>query len=108
MERTTKQKRSLQTNITATRSEQDDEMYIEGYFAVFNRETELFPGAFEEIAPEAFNETLSNDIRALINHDTSLVLGRNKAGTLELKVDSRGLWGRIKINPRDSDAVNLY
>lgn len=109
MERTTtKQTRSLQTNITATRAEQDDEMYIEGYFAVFNRETELFPGAFEEIAPEAFNETLSNDIRALINHDTSLVLGRNKAGTLELKVDSRGLWGRIKINPRDSDAVNLY
>lgn len=105
---TTKQTRSLQTNITATRAEQDDEMYIEGYFAVFNRETELFPGAFEEIAPEAFNETLSNDIRALINHDTSLVLGRNKAGTLELKVDSRGLWGRIKINPRDSDAVNLY
>ncbi|KLR75278.1 HK97 family phage prohead protease [Geobacillus sp. T6] len=108
MERTVKQTRSLQTNITATRAEQDDEMYIEGYFAVFNRETELFPGAFEEIAPEAFNETLSNDIRALINHDTSLVLGRNKAGTLELKVDSRGLWGRIKINPRDSDAVNLY
>ncbi|ABC61275.1 phage prohead [Geobacillus phage GBSV1] len=108
MERTVKQTRSLQTNITATRAEQDDEMYIEGYFAVFNRETELFPGAFEEIAPEAFNGTLSNDIRALINHDASLVLGRNKAGTLELKVDSRGLWGRIKINPRDSDAVNLY
>jgi uncharacterized protein len=108
VERTVKQTRSLQTNITATRAEQDDEMYIEGYFAVFNRETELFPGAFEEIAPEAFNDTLSNDIRALINHDTSLVLGRNKAGTLELKVDSRGLWGRIKINPRDSDAVNLY
>jgi uncharacterized protein len=108
VERTVKQTRSLQTNITATRAEQDDEMYIEGYFAVFNCETELFPGAFEEIAPEAFNDTLSNDIRALINHDTSLVLGRNKAGTLELKVDSRGLWGRIKINPRDSDAVNLY
>ncbi|ARA98610.1 HK97 family phage prohead protease [Geobacillus thermodenitrificans] len=108
MERTVKQTRSLQTNITATRAEQDDEMYIEGYFAVFNRETELFPGAYEEVAPEAFNETLSNDIRALINHDASLVLGRTKAGTLELKVDSRGLWGRIKINPRDSDAVNLY
>lgn len=108
MERTTKQTRSLQTNITATRSEQDSEMYIEGYFAVFNKETELFRGAYEEVAPEAFNDTLSNDIRALINHDTSLVLGRNKAGTLELKVDSRGLWGRIKINPNDTDAVNLY
>jgi uncharacterized protein len=105
---TTKQTRSLQTNITATRAEQDNEMYIEGYFAVFNTETELWRGAFESIAPGAFDETLSNDIRALINHDTNLVLGRNKAGTLELKVDSRGLWGRIKINPNDTDAVNLY
>lgn len=109
MERTmTKQTRSLQTNITATRAEQDNEMYIEGYFAVFNTETELWKGAFESISPGAFDETLSNDIRALINHDTNLVLGRNKAGTLELKVDSRGLWGRIKINPNDTDAVNLY
>ena len=104
----TKQTRSLQTNITATRTEQENEMYIEGYFAVFNTETELWRGAFESIDPGAFDETLSNDIRALINHDTNLVLGRNKAGTLELKVDSRGLWGRIKINPNDTDAVNLY
>jgi HK97 family phage prohead protease len=36
------------------------------------------------------------------------VLGRNKAGTLELKTDSHGLWGRIKINENDSDAVNAH
>lgn len=101
------QTRSLQTKLE-TRDEQDGEMIIEGYFAVFNKETELWPGAYEEIAPTAFDKTLSNDIRALINHDTRLVLGRNKAGTLELKTDSRGLWGRIKINPNDTDAVNLY
>lgn len=97
------------TELRAIRAEQTpDEMYIEGYFAVFNKQTELWPGAFEEIAPEAFNDTLGNDIRALINHDTTLVLGRNKSGTLELKVDSHGLWGRTKINPKDADAVNLY
>jgi len=100
------QTRSLQTKLK-TRAE-EDEMIIEGYFAVYNTETELWPGAFEEIASGAFDNTLSNDIRALINHDTSLVLGRTKAGTLELKTDSRGLWGRIKINPNDTDAVNLY
>jgi len=101
-----RQTRSIVSDLK-TRAE-EDEMIIEGYFAVFNSETELWPGAFEEIDPGAFDKTLSNDIRALINHDTSLVLGRNKAGTLELKVDSRGLWGRIKINPNDTDAVNLY
>lgn len=108
MSRLTKQTRSVQSELK-TRAEPDgQDMYIEGYFAVFNRETELWPGAFEEVSPGAFDETLSNDIRALINHDTRLVLGRNKAGTLELKADSYGLWGRIKINPNDTDAVNLY
>lgn len=108
MDRTIKQTRTIHTTFTATRADNTEDMYIEGYFAVFNRETELWPGAFEEIAPEAFNETLGNDIRALTNHETRLVLGRNKANTLELKVDSHGLWGRIKINPKDSDAVNTY
>ncbi|WP_163102260.1 HK97 family phage prohead protease [Peribacillus alkalitolerans] len=107
MTRDNRQTRSLQTDLK-TRTEQDNDMVIEGYFAVFNSETELWRGAFEEVAPGAFENTLSNDIRALINHDTRFVLGRNKVGTLELKTDSRGLWGSIKINPNDSDAVNLY
>lgn len=106
MNRDKKQTRSLKTKLN-TRAE-NDEMVIEGYFVVFNTQTELWPGAFEEVAPNALDKTLSNDVRALINHDTTLVLGRNKAGTLELKTDSRGLWGSIKINPNDTDAVNLY
>jgi HK97 family phage prohead protease len=108
MDRKIRQTRSVQTELQ-TRAEPDSQdMYIEGYFAVFNRQTELWPGAYEEVAPGAFDETLGNDIRALINHDTTLVLGRNKAGTLELKTDSYGLWGRVKINLNDTDAVNLY
>lgn len=99
--------RSLEAELK-TRAEQEGDMTIEGYFAVFNKETELFRGAFEEIDSGAFDATLGNDIRALINHDTSLVLGRNKAGTLQLKTDSYGLWGSIKINGSDMDAVNLY
>ncbi len=92
----------------STREETTGEKVIEGYFAVFNQETELWPGAFEEIAPEAFNGSLSNDIRALTNHETTLVLGRNRSGTLSLTADSRGLWGKITINEHDSDALNLY
>lgn len=103
------QTRSFQTAFTASRAEENNnEMFIEGYFSVFGKQTELWPGAFEEIAPGAFDNTLGNDIRALINHDTTLVLGRNKANTLELKTDSHGLWGRVRINDKDSDAVNLY
>lgn len=85
-----------------------EELFIEGYFSVFNSNYQLWKGASESISPGAFSNTLGEDIRALINHDTSLVLGRNKAGTLELKEDSHGLWGKIRINPNDSDAMNLY
>lgn len=106
--RDTRQTRSLRTELQ-TRAEGDGgDLVIEGYFAVFGRETELWPGAYEEIASGAFSNTLSNDIRALINHETRLVLGRNKSGTLELREDSYGLWGQIKINPNDTDAMNLY
>jgi len=108
MNRDVRQTRSLQTELSTRAEQEGQDMFIEGYFAVFNQQTELWPGAFEEIAPGAFDETLSNDIRALINHDTTLVLGRNKSGTLELRADSRGLWGKVKINPNDTDAVNLY
>ena len=88
--------------------EADGEMYISGYFAVFNSEYEMWPWAVESIADTAFDGALADDIRCLIDHETRLVLGRNKAGTLTLKVDARGLWGEVKINPNDQDAVNLY
>ena len=88
--------------------EDGEKLVIEGYFSVFNSNYELWPGATESVAPGAFSDTLGDDVRALIDHETRLVLGRNKAGTLELREDSHGLWGRIRINPNDTDALNLY
>lgn len=102
-------KRQLRTAESSFETREDgDDLIIEGYFAVFNSDYEITDMMSESIAPGAFSETLGNDIRALTNHDTSLVLGRNRAGTLELKEDSHGLWGRIKINPNDQDAMNTY
>ena len=82
---------------------------IEGYFSVFNSIYEIAPGMTESVAPGAFSRSLAGgDIRALTNHDTTLVLGRTKAHTLELREDQHGLWGKISINPNDADAMNLY
>ena len=89
-------------------AEENGELYIEGYFAVFNSIYEIAPGLTESIAPGAFSSALGGDVRALTNHDTTLVLGRNKASTLELREDGHGLWGRVRINREDSDAMNLY
>lgn len=88
--------------------EDGDELIIEGYFAVFDSPYTLWDDATEIVKPGAFTGYLSGDIRALIDHDTRLVLGRTKAGTLELREDSRGLWGSIKINRADTDAMSLY
>lgn len=107
MDRNQRQTRGIVSQLK-TRAEDGEDMVIEGYFAVCAQETELWPGALEEIAPGAFDSTLGNDIRALVNHESRLVLGRNKSGSLQLRADARGLWGSIRINPDDTDAVNLY
>lgn len=105
-ERTQRQVRSVSSEFK-TRQDGDD-LKIEGYFAVFNSNYDIAPGMSESIAPGAFKNTLAGDIRALVNHDTTLVLGRTSAHTLELREDEHGLWGSIDINPKDSDAMNLY
>lgn len=88
--------------------EDNGELIIEGYFAVFNSVYQIYDDLSESIAPGAFDDTLGDDIRALIDHSTRLVLGRNTAHTLELRTDSHGLFGSITVNPKDQDAMNLY
>lgn len=88
--------------------EENGEMRIEGYFSVFNSRYELWDGAYEVVLPGAFDGETKKDVRALINHDSTLVLGRTTAGTLELREDDYGLWGSILVNGSDQDAVNLY
>lgn len=102
-------KRVMRTASTQFSTRDDNgNLAIEGYFAVYDSVYQIAPNLSESIAQGAFDNTISDDIRALINHDTTLVLGRTRAGTLQLRTDSHGLWGHIDINPNDSDAMNLY
>lgn len=83
--------------------------YIEGYFAVFGQETELWPGCYEKIEKGAFEKSIrENDIRCLFNHDSGFVLGRKSAGTLELREDGHGLYAKVRINEADSQAMDIY
>ena len=84
MERNERQMRCRSAEFTTR--EDGDALAIEGYFAVFDSNYEIAPGMSESIAPGAFSRSISGDIRALINHDTTLVLGRTSAHTLELRV----------------------
>lgn len=98
----------LKTNFKTRESENGDK-YIEGYFIRFNEETELWPGVYEEVAPESVDNSLkNNDIRALFNHDTGFVLGRTGNNTVKLKKEKEGVYGSVKINPKDSQALDAY
>lgn len=110
MEKREWQREMRTTASNFTTREDGEKLAIEGYFSVFNSNYNIAPGMSESIAPGAFTNALKeeSDVRALTNHDTTLVLGRTKAKTLELREDESGLWGRIDINPNDRDALNLY
>ena len=103
-----RQLRSVATKFETREDGEEHVPHISGYFASFTDVYEIAPGMTESIAKGAFSRSLGGDIRALVNHDTTLVLGRTKAHTLELKEDEHGLWGDITINPNDVDAMNLY
>lgn len=103
-----RQVRAVPTELK-TKREDGENPIIEGYFAVFNSNYDIGAGMTESVAPGAFSQSLrENDVRALVNHDSTLVLGRTSARTLELHEDDRGLWGRIQVNPNDRAAMDLY
>jgi uncharacterized protein len=88
------------------RAGQNQPAELHGYASVFNQEATIqdFWGDawIESVAPGAYAKTIGEaDIRALFNHDPNVVLGRNRAGTLELFEDGTGL--RNVIRPPDNE-----
>ena len=67
-------------------------MTLRGYAAVFNSPSQPLP-FIETIERGAFTDSLKsrNDVKLLWNHDTGIVLGSTRAGTLRLTEDERGL-----------------
>lgn len=71
---------------------------VRGYAAVFGkRSSNLGYGdhqLFEIIEKGAFDDVLKDDVRALFNHDSNLILARSRdgEGTLTIGSDDTGLW----------------
>ena len=84
----------------------EEEMIIEGYAAVFNQETDL-GWCKEVIDSRAFNECDMKDCCLNYNHGQSKAVARTRNGSLELIVDSVGLKIRAKLIDT-TEGIDLY
>ncbi|GEM_PF-217816 len=75
---------------------------ISGYASVFNSLSDDLGGFRERVKPGAFNRDMTpdSDVRALRDHEPSMILGRTKAGTLRLSTNNKGLLA--EIDPPDT------
>jgi len=87
------------------RTNEDGEEYIEGYVVQFEKLSERLWGFYDKVRKGAFERTLKEHrdrIKALWNHNSDLVIGSLKSGSLEMFEDEKGL--RFKLTPNKSRA----
>lgn len=111
-----KENRSL-THAMEVRDIDDNTGTISGYGAVFNSPSLLLSGGFiETVSPGAFKKSLNErgtqtskeDIFAYWNHNSDIVLGSKRAGTLRLKEDETGLSYEIDMDLRSQEVRDKY
>ena len=99
--------RTFSVPVEARAVEADGTRVIAGHASVFDAEYELW-GFRERVARGAFKKSINEgDVAALWNHDPSVVLGRNKSGTLRLAEDETGLYYEVDL-PDTQAARDLY
>lgn len=101
--------RSRKTEFRADIPVDGQPLLVEGYFVVFGQPYYVDDYCEEVIDRHAFDNAVMSDVRALIDHNSRLVLGRRneEVQTLDFEIDDVGVYGRIQINPDDNDAMSL-
>lgn len=100
-----------QAELRAVKADGNGIPTVRGHAAVFDQLSVELWGFYEEIAPGAFADSIAadDDVRALLNHDPNVVLGRTRSGTLRLSEDEVGLVA--EFDPPDTqqarDVVTL-
>jgi HK97 family phage prohead protease len=101
------EKRTVKASVLAGDS---NDFVLVGLAASYNTLSADVGGFKEVIAPGAFKRALANkaDVRCLVNHDNSQILGRTKSGTLTLSDSPEGLRFLCKLNPESEAHRNIY
>ncbi|MEC1663346.1 HK97 family phage prohead protease [Bacillus halotolerans] len=90
-----------------TRSEGEKAKVITGYALKFNTKSNVLGNFIETIEPGALDGTDMSDVRALVDHVPSQIIGRTTSGTLKLNVDDVGLRFEVTL-PSTQYANDLY
>lgn len=99
--------RTSQEGTLKAHSDDDGPKVISGYALKFGTRSHNLGGFIEMIDKRALDQTDMSDVRALIDHDPSKILGRTSAGTLKLEVDDIGLRFDVTL-PNTQYASDLY
>ncbi|EZY71246.1 HK97 family phage prohead protease [Staphylococcus aureus] len=94
-------------SVVEIRSDDEKGMFIEGYALKFDTWSENLGGFKETITKRALENTDLSDVRCLVDHLPSQIIGRTTAGTLKLDIDDIGLKYRCRL-PNTTFARDLY
>ena len=96
------------TNLETRTLEDTEEKVISGYINKFNTRSQ-YMGFYEEVAKGAFDKTLADghNIYAMYNHNSDMILGSTRSGSLKLNTDNIGLHFELRINPKISYASDI-
>lgn len=104
------ERRYFAADAVEVRVEGDGAPRIAGYGAIFDEWSPAYGfGMFqfrERLVPGFFDGVLDDDVRGLFNHDANFVLGRTKAGTMQISADAKGL--KYDIDAPKTTAVNDF
>lgn len=98
-----KEIRNIVTDIDVVNIESEDKQEVQtivGYALKFNSPSEDLGGFTEVVSSGALDSADLSDVRALIDHDPTKILGRTTNGTLKLTVDEIGL--KYEVTPSDT------
>lgn len=106
----TREIRAVDVNVELRDGEDDGNVRVSGYAAVFDEETLIGEPAWgfrEVIRPGAFTDAIGrDDVVFLVNHD-GLPLARTASGTLKLTEDKRGLKVDAELDQSDPDVARI-
>lgn len=92
-----KEIRNLEQTVEIRNDEGTEGNAITGYALKFSRWSQDLGGFKEIISPGALDGADMSDVRALIDHTPTNIIGRNTAGSLKIEIDDIGLKFRCQL-----------